>query len=70
MNTTIKYLSIVLLALAAIPMAAQTQRDLDNFRYPDQRGINKFEANKDTVTTFDGLHVRSRRRLYHPVPGP
>ena len=58
MKTTIKYLSLVLIALLAMPAMAQTQRDLDNFRYPDQRGINLFEAPKDTVSTFDGLHVR------------
>lgn len=58
MKTTFKYFSIALLALAAIPMTAQNQRDLDNFRYPDQRGVNNFEANKDTITTFDGVHVR------------
>ncbi len=57
MKTTIKYLSIVLLLLAAIPLTAQ-QRDLNNYRLPDQRGVNDFEAKKDTVTTFDGVHVR------------
>ncbi|MCM8568744.1 hypothetical protein NE848_05105 [Gramella jeungdoensis] len=58
MKTTIQYLSLVLIALLAMPAMAQTQRDLDNYRYPDQRGINMFEAPKDTTTTFDGLHVR------------
>ncbi|MBT8324060.1 MAG: hypothetical protein HKN99_06065 [Winogradskyella sp.] len=33
-------------------------RDLDNYRQPDQRGINVFEAPKDSVTTFDGVNVR------------
>ncbi len=58
MKTIFKYLSLVLIALVAMPSQAQTQRDLDNFRAPDQRGINQFEAPKDTVSTFDGLHVR------------
>lgn len=58
MKTTIKYFSIVLLALVALPLAAQNQRDLDNYRYPDQRGVDMFEAPKDTATTFDGLYVR------------
>ncbi|AVR45265.1 hypothetical protein C7S20_08285 [Christiangramia fulva] len=58
MKTISKYVTIVLLALAALPLAAQNQRDLQNFRYPDQRGIDQFEANKDTVSTYDGVHVR------------
>ncbi len=58
MKTIFKYFSLVLIALVAMPSQAQTQRDLDNFRYPDQRGINMFEAPKDTTSTFDGLHVR------------
>ena len=58
MKTITQYLSLALIAIMAIPAMAQTQRDLDNFRYPDQRGINQFEAPKDSVTTFDGLHVR------------
>ncbi|MCM4157337.1 hypothetical protein [Gramella sp. AN32] len=58
MKTTMKYVSIVLIALAAIPLSAQTQRDLDNYRFPDQRGVSVFEAKKDTVSTFDGVHVR------------
>ncbi|MEL4307924.1 porin [Joostella sp. CR20] len=33
-------------------------RDLDNYRQPDKRGINVFEAPKDTATTFDGVKVR------------
>jgi len=58
MKTFTTYLSIILMAFMAVPAMAQTQRDLDNFRYRDQRGINQFEAPKDTVTTFDGVHVR------------
>ncbi|TRZ46185.1 hypothetical protein [Robertkochia solimangrovi] len=34
------------------------QRDIDNFRKPDQRGIYEFEAPKDSVSTFDGVKVR------------
>src|SRR5680860_1777522 len=58
MKTTIQYLSLVLMALIAIPAMGQTQRDLDNYRNPDQRGINQFEAPKDSLSTFDGVHVR------------
>ncbi|MDX1760767.1 MAG: hypothetical protein R3218_01295 [Christiangramia sp.] len=58
MKTTSKIFGTLLMALLALPAMAQNQRDLDNFRYRDQRGINQFEAPKDTVSTFDGLHVR------------
>lgn len=51
-------LSIVALALAiSVPTMAQ-QRDLDNFRKPDKRGINEFEAPKEDESTFDGVKVR------------
>ena len=36
----------------------KSQRDLDNYRNPDKRGINVFEAPKDTATTFDQVKVR------------
>lgn len=58
MKNLFQYLSIALVAFFGLQMQAQTQRDLDNFRYPDQRGVDQFEANKDTVSTFDGVHVR------------
>ncbi|UKM66086.1 hypothetical protein GSB9_02659 [Flavobacteriaceae bacterium GSB9] len=43
--------------LAGFSSYAQN-RDLDNYRQPDQRGVNVFEAKKDTVTSFDGVKVR------------
>lgn len=58
MKNLIKYLSIAILIVAGYQMQGQTQRDLDNFRFPDQRGINEFEAKKDTTSNFDGVHVR------------
>lgn len=58
MKTAIKLLAMLLFALLTIPISAQTQRDLDNYRFPDQRGVNDFEAKKDSVTTFNGVHVR------------
>ena len=58
MKTITQYLSLALIAIMTIPVMAQNQRDLDNFRAPDQRGISQFEAPKDSVTNFDGLHVR------------
>ncbi len=58
MKKFLQYLNILLIALFGLLMHGQTQRDLDNFRFPDQRGINDFEASKDTTSTFDGVHVR------------
>ncbi|HSI69905.1 MAG TPA: hypothetical protein VK941_06720, partial [Gillisia sp.] len=57
MKNSIKYFGIVLLVLFGFQVQAQ-QRDLDNFRPLDQRGINIFEAPKDTISTFDGVRVR------------
>lgn len=50
--------SIVLAALALGIGASAQNRNLDNYRQPDQRGVNVFEAPKDTVSTFDGVKVR------------
>ncbi|GGZ54514.1 hypothetical protein [Mesonia mobilis] len=55
----------LLVMVFAVCMAGQVQaqqinfnRNLDNFRYPDKRGVNVFEAPKDTLSTFDGVDVR------------
>ncbi|WP_416442117.1 hypothetical protein ACH3O9_15820 [Leeuwenhoekiella sp. A16] len=58
MKNSIKYFSLICLFLFGMAVQAQSQRDLDNYRKPDKRGIDQFEAPKDTITTFDGLHVR------------
>ena len=58
MKNITRYLSLALMVILTLPAMAQNQRDLDNYRNPDQRGVNQFEAPKDSVTTFDGLHVR------------
>ena len=60
MKNSIKYLSSVLLILIGLQGFAQerSSRDLDNYRLPDQRGIDQFEAPKDTLSTFDGINVR------------
>jgi hypothetical protein len=58
MKNIIQYFSLALMVLLAMPTMAQSQRDFDNFRNPDQRGISQFEAPKDSVTNFDGLYVR------------
>lgn len=60
MRTLTNYFCTVLLMLFGLQAFAQVTltRDLDNFRYPDQRGINQFEAPKDTASTFNGVNVR------------
>ncbi|WP_228853205.1 hypothetical protein [Aegicerativicinus sediminis] len=47
----------IVFMLAGLSVFAQ-KRQLDNFRYPDQRGVGVFEAPKDTISTFDGVKVR------------
>ena len=60
MRTLINYFSLGLLILFGGQALAQEKegRDLDNFRYRDQRGIQQFEAPKDTASTFSGVNVR------------
>ncbi len=60
MKKIINYSSMALLVLFGFQSFGQEResRDLDNFRYPDQRGISQFEAPKDTLTPFDGVNVR------------
>ncbi|MAN27775.1 MULTISPECIES: hypothetical protein [Mesonia] len=61
MRTLAKFLGIVLVALMATQVHAQQinlDRNLDNFRYPDKRGVNVFESPKDTTNTFHGVDVR------------
>ena len=61
MKNSIKFASILFFALFALQMQAQEtlwDRTLPNFRYPDQRGINTFEPEKDTISYFEGLQVR------------
>ena len=49
---------VFILALGLFNQGFAQKRDLDNYRLPDKRGINVFEAPKDTLTSFDGLQVR------------
>lgn len=63
MKTSIKYLGMALLMAIGYQSQAQQvpvqeNRDLDNFRYRDQRGLHQFEAPKDTVSTYNGVQVR------------
>ncbi|WP_223034108.1 hypothetical protein [Hanstruepera marina] len=58
MKATIKKAIIFSLMLIGVSLYAQNKRDLDNWRAPDQRGVNVFEAPKDTVSTFERVKVR------------
>ncbi|NGX85074.1 hypothetical protein [Aequorivita sp. KMM 9714] len=60
MKRTLNFFSTILIMLFGFQAIAQEKesRDFDNFRYRDQRGIEQFEAKKDTATNFDGLKVR------------
>lgn len=51
------FVTLGLVGLLASPVLAQ-KRDLDNYRQPDKRGLNVFEDQKDTISTFDGINVR------------
>ncbi len=57
MRTFIKF-SLVIAALGLSTGIQAQNRDLDNYRQPDKRGINVFESPKDTASTFDGIKVR------------
>lgn len=51
-----RFLALIMIT-AGLGTQAQ-ERDLDNFRPLDKRGINIFESPKDSVSTFDGVQVR------------
>lgn len=57
MKTTFRTLLLLIFGLSAISLSAQN-RDLNNYRFPDQRGIDVFETKKDTATTFEKVQVR------------
>jgi hypothetical protein len=61
MKTIGNFLTVLLVTFMVSTAGAQQinfERNIDNFRYPDQRGINVFESPKDTTTTFEGVKVR------------
>ena len=57
MKTSLSIFSILFLSAFGFQMQAQDS-GLDNFRYPDQRGLHQFEDPKDTLSTFDGVDVK------------
>lgn len=58
MRTQLKLIAVLVAMLTGFNFYGQSKRDLDNYRQPDQRGINVFEAPKDSISTFDGINVR------------
>lgn len=52
------YFAVALLIIPGFSLSAQGDRDLNNYRFPDKRGVSEFEAPKDTADDFDGLKVR------------
>ncbi|MFG6687401.1 hypothetical protein ACGK9U_12510 [Mariniflexile sp. HNIBRBA6329] len=57
MKAILKKVTLLGIILTGFSLYAQN-RDLDNYRQPDQRGVGVFEAPKDTISTFDGVQVR------------
>lgn len=57
MKTTLKTSVLIMVMLGLFGLNAQN-RNLDNYRQPDKRGINVFEAPKDSVSTFESVKVR------------
>lgn len=59
MKLTIKHISLMLIAffVSAGSVFAQQDRALQYYAYPDQRGVNVFEAPFQTDVEFDGLNV-------------
>ena len=60
MKFSIKHTALFLLGffLIAGSAFAQQSRDMQYFTYPDQRGVNQFEAPFETDVEFDGVNVR------------
>ncbi|MDZ7660525.1 hypothetical protein [Fodinibius sp.] len=61
MKLPIKHFTLILIAFsisAGSAFAQQFTRDLQYFRYSDQRGLNQFEAPFETDFKFDGLKIR------------
>jgi len=56
-KTTMRPIILFLAFITGCGLYAQN-RNLDNYRQPDKKGINVFESPKDTVSTFDGVKVR------------
>lgn len=60
MKNLAKFIVLVLMVFANMNVFSQkSQRDLDNYRNPDKRGLHQFEDPKDSVSTpFENVYVR------------
>lgn len=59
MKNLAKLIVLVMVLTNMNVFSQKSQRDLDNYRNPDKRGLNVFEAPKDTVLTpFKDVYVR------------
>ncbi|GAA5225119.1 hypothetical protein GCM10025777_57500 [Membranihabitans marinus] len=50
--------AIAVLIFTGMALSAQNNRSLDNYREPDKNGVNVFEPEKDTTSTFQHVKVR------------
>ncbi|MBU2996660.1 hypothetical protein KO500_09445 [Cellulophaga baltica] len=58
MRTILKKVLVTGIILTGFSTFAQSNRSIDNYREPDQHGINVFETPKDTTSTFENVKVR------------
>src|SRR5699024_7819595 len=60
MKLSTKHITLVLITFFVSIGSAfgQFTRDIQYFQYPDQRGLNQFEAPFKTDVEFDGLNIR------------
>ena len=61
MKYSVKYIGLLLMSffvMAGSAFAQQFDREMQYFTYPDQRGLNQFEAPFETNVEFDGVNVR------------
>ena len=57
MKTIFKCLMLMMALTFVMNISAQ-DRKIDNYREPDKNGVNVFESQKDTISTFNGVKVR------------
>ena len=58
MKIILKRTLVAAIVLGAFTVTAQQNRDLDNYRPVDKRGVNVFENPKSNESTFNGVKVR------------
>lgn len=58
MKSITKRALVAILLSMGVSVYAQSNRNLDNYRQPDKNGVNVFESPKDTLSTFENVHLR------------